>query len=212
MYLSRIILNPRSRRVQKEISAPYELHRSIMSGFPSTSPAGERVLWRLELPDGSVYPVVLVQSNFEPQWAPISADNSPGYLGGGLSSPEVKAYDPRPQAGSALAFRLRANPTVKRNGKRLGIFEEEKQFAWLERKGGLHGFRLLECRVTTKDFARDTIHRGKEAHQLCLYGVLFDGLLKVEDASLFRLALEAGVGSGKGFGFGLLSAAYARPA
>ena len=34
MYLSRLILNPRNRRVQREIAGPYQMHRSIMRAFP----------------------------------------------------------------------------------------------------------------------------------------------------------------------------------
>jgi CRISPR-associated protein, Cse3 family len=37
--------------------------------------------------------------------------------------------------------------------------------------------------------------------------VLFTGYLKVTDADRFRTALEHGIGSGKAFGFGLLSIA-----
>ena len=35
MYLSRLILNPRSRRVQRELAEPYEMHRSLMKAFPA---------------------------------------------------------------------------------------------------------------------------------------------------------------------------------
>ena len=34
MYLSRLILNPRHRRVQREVANPYEMHRSLMRAFP----------------------------------------------------------------------------------------------------------------------------------------------------------------------------------
>jgi CRISPR system Cascade subunit CasE len=37
--------------------------------------------------------------------------------------------------------------------------------------------------------------------------VLFSGRLEVTDAALFRDALAKGIGSGKAFGFGLLSIA-----
>ena len=51
MYLSRLILNPRSRRVQKEIEYAYELHRTLMRGFPqnhnrfSQFSSPERMTW-----------------------------------------------------------------------------------------------------------------------------------------------------------------------
>lgn len=40
--------------------------------------------------------------------------------------------------------------------------------------------------------------------------VLFEGVLRVTDAAAFRAALERGIGSGKAYGFGLLSVAPAR--
>ena len=35
MYLSKLVLNPASRRVRTEIGRPYELHRTLMHAFPS---------------------------------------------------------------------------------------------------------------------------------------------------------------------------------
>ena len=49
MYLSRLILNPLSRRVQKEMANPYEMHRSIMRAFPARiGDDSERVLFRVD--------------------------------------------------------------------------------------------------------------------------------------------------------------------
>ena len=33
MYLSRLLLNPRSRQVQRETADPYNLHKTIMQAF-----------------------------------------------------------------------------------------------------------------------------------------------------------------------------------
>ena len=35
MYLSRLILNPRNRRVQREIANPYQMHKTLMRCFPA---------------------------------------------------------------------------------------------------------------------------------------------------------------------------------
>ena len=34
LYLSRLILNPRSRQVMSEMAHPYEMHRTLMRAFP----------------------------------------------------------------------------------------------------------------------------------------------------------------------------------
>lgn len=46
------------------------------------------------------------------------------------------------------------------------------------------------------------------AHGGELFSVRFDGILTVTDQALFRTTLEKGIGSAKGFGFGLLSIAH----
>jgi CRISPR system Cascade subunit CasE len=43
--------------------------------------------------------------------------------------------------------------------------------------------------------------------RLTFYGVTFEGRLEVVDTALFRAGLQAGMGSGKAYGYGLLSLA-----
>jgi CRISPR system Cascade subunit CasE len=57
--------------------------------------------------------------------------------------------------------------------------------------------------MTQKQMVNDYYHRLK------LWCIQFDGLLKVDDPVLLAKAVQAGIGSGKGFGFGLLSLARA---
>ena len=114
-----------------------------------------------------------------------------------------------------LAFRLRANPTVKRrfpNGdhKRVGIYRPEEQIAWLERKGELGGFRVLSVRTCHELEAGGRIQRQGETHKLKLLTVRFDGISQVTNPERLQETLRQGIGSGKGFGFGLLSLAPAR--
>lgn len=45
-------------------------------------------------------------------------------------------------------FRLFANPTVTRQGKRYGLVGEEQQLAWLARQGERHGFVVEAALVT----------------------------------------------------------------
>lgn len=119
----------------------------------------------------------------------------------------------------------------RRNGKRVELQREEEQFAWLKRKSELHGFRLHELRVVDEDKSKGwrsnrqsnaktkALIEAQESHgdtggkpfkqRLTFASVLFDGELIVTNKELFRIALEEGVGSGKAYGFGLLSIAPA---
>ena len=214
MYLSRLILNPRTRRVQKEIADPYQMHRSLMNGFPDDLAEGdERVLFRLESHPRTGDLTLLVQSLTLPNWSWLAEPGARGYLlPVDVPNPAVKSFDLDLSSGQVLAFRLRANPTVRRRlpdgtRKRVGLCREEEQVAWLERKAEQGGFRVRSVRTSNQHVVGGRLRQ--EARKLCLLSVQFDGLLQVTDPDRLRETVQRGVGSGKGMGFGLLS--LARP-
>jgi CRISPR system Cascade subunit CasE len=226
MYLSRLILNPRSRRAQSEAAQPYELHRSIMRAFPDQlDPQSERVLFRLEADPHRGALVLLVQSLEAPDWSWLEEPGAKGYL---LPvdgpNPAVKRVSLSLSIGQLLAFRLLANPTVKSTlpdpehpgtprPVRHGLYKDDQQQAWLQRKAQQSGFRILSANATKQPEAKSVIHShaaGEEAtHKLTFFAVRFDGLLEVTDPAALARIVEAGIGSGKGLGFGLLSLAPA---
>ena len=216
LYLSRLTLNPRTRRVQRELANPYELHRTLLRAFPEQLPAGERVLFRVDVDEHTGIPTVLLQSHTAPDWAWLGEPGVAYYL---LQAPESKPFALTFTPEQVLAFRLRANPTVKRwlpekkedptseqKPLRLALVTEEEQRAWLERKGETGGFRVL--RVTLAD--EGTTHgrtAGDVRHPLHFRAVRFEGLLQVTDPDVLWQTVQNGIGSGKSFGFGLLSLA-----
>ena len=220
MYLSRLTLNSTDRRVQRELANIYELHRTVMAGFPETLPLDERVLFRLD-ENRAGYLVLLVQSQTAPEWKALP-DN---YLLSAeqfdpIPNPAVKRVDLTFQPDQLLRFRLRANPTVKESregrtqGRRVAIIREEAQLAWLSRKAEGGGFRLNEADVRVAEPGRDfgltkiDPQTGKR-QRVELHIVQFDGYLLVSDPDRFIATLRAGIGSAKGFGCGLLSLAPA---
>ena len=214
MYLSKLTLNPYSRQVQRELGDPYQLHRTIMHGFPATLPEDERVLYRLEAAPRSNELLLLVQSVHQPDWAVLRDADRGQYL---LEAPQPpKVFKPNLAAGSVLRFRLRANPTVKKqredhkNGNRVPLVREDEQIAWLKRKGEQHGFQALQIQVSGNDTLSGWKKDDGKSHKMQFYAVQFDGILQVTDLDLFAAAVETGIGSAKGFGFGLLSLAPAR--
>jgi CRISPR system Cascade subunit CasE len=203
VFLSRLLLDPRSRQARREAAEPYELHRTLMRAFGARADAG-RVLFWLDAPRDGGPLVLLVQSEAAPDWAAHAA--LPGYLAG---PPEVKPYAPAFAAGQRLRFRLRANPTVKREGKRLGLLTEEAQLGWLRRKGEAGGFRVLGAVPVEEGLLGGRKDDGERRHTLTHLAVRYDGVLAVADPARLLEAVRAGVGSGKAFGFGLLSLARA---
>lgn len=219
MYLSRLIPDPRDRAVQREIANPYELHRTVMAGFPADLPDEERVLFRLDAEARIPYLSLLVQSITAPDWHALT--DRPGYLlplaqcpAPVRSNPATKTFDLSLSAGQMLAFRLRANPTVKRQGKRHGLYREEDQRAWIERKAQRGGFRLIRVSAAREDEVHALIKPAEdEARERRRRGtflaVRFEGVLQVTDPDQLAETVRRGIGSAKGFGFGLLSLAPA---
>jgi CRISPR system Cascade subunit CasE len=218
MYLSRLFLNPASRQVLSELSRPYQMHKTILQAFPETLPADERVLFRLEEDPRSGRLVLLVQSQHRPDWSPLL--NGRGYLQPLAElpaqvgeNPSTKPVDLQLRAGQVLSFRLYANPTKKtkvegkKNGQRVGLFKEEDQIEWLERKLKAAGAVPLNVRTSPSGniTARQTKDEAK--HKITMLGVRFEGALKVVDPAALTRAVDNGIGSGKGLGFGLLSLA-----
>jgi CRISPR system Cascade subunit CasE len=199
MYLSELHLNPRSRDARRDLGAPYEIHRTIKRAFPDGEPEGNRLLFRVDGEGG----IVLVQSSAaEPDWTHLPEDYCRLIRGPKPVVPDVAA-------GALYAFRLHANPTVKRNGKRFGLAREEEQIAWLRRKGVAGGFALLHAVAASYQLG-DRWHgtpRHERKASIPHLGVSFDGVLRATDPTALLGVLRSGIGSAKGFGFGLLTLA-----
>jgi len=211
MYLSSLILNPKSRAARRDMHDVYQLHRTLLSAFPGKEDGGVgQVLWRLDNDRRTGTSRVLVQSSQKPnwnalnkQWTDYLADDVPE------GSPAMQFKElPTWQfdSGQRLVFRLRANPTVKRDGKRHGLLTDEDQTAWLLRKAASAGFRVSTVSLIPEPSREST--KGRERH-LKFVSALFEGKLEVTDPALFVETLAAGIGSAKAFGFGLLSVARA---
>jgi CRISPR system Cascade subunit CasE len=236
LYLSRLILSMRSPQARRDIGDCHQLHRTVLRAFPQAPegvPAREHfgLLFRTEpVANAPMAMRLLVQSNMRPDWSYLPA----GYLGPApdeRGNPAVRTIDDeyaRIQRGMALSFRLRANPTKRLSdrtpgrenvliGKRVALLREEDQFAWLQRKGEAHGFRLLgvaaqpeirDARAAKLEDVRGRRPRGDGAAMPLTFGaVLFEGRLEVTDRDALLAALQHGIGAGKAFGFGLLSVA-----
>lgn len=237
MFLSRLILDPRSRQVRRDLADCYQLHRTVLSAFPQVDGGGldaraqAGVLFRLDdRPQGDL--VLLVQSRTQPDWSRLPDS----YLA--VVDPFAGAVEPNPAvreighqyadfpADLQLGFRLRANPTRKintktggdgkpRNGRRVPVIGDKKLLAWLDRKAQQHGFSVIGAQIgiglNPVEQVR-TSHEGRvrgnnDGRPLTFQGVTFEGALRIEDAKRFHAALAGGIGSGKAFGFGLLSIA-----
>lgn len=220
LCLSSLGLNPRIHRVQNDLIDCQRLHTTLLSAFPDRAGAARRefgVLYRVDSIEGQ--PVVLVQSSIAPRWDSLPSK----YLTGPPRCRDMEDVYSHLRRDQRLRFRLRANPTKRIahqtdkdgkvwDGKRVQMFREEDQRDWLHRKAEGGGFALNTVRlhpsVPKVQVASEGSLTGKRGDRRIFFGsVLFDGELTIVDTSLFRETLQTGIGSGKAYGFGLLSIA-----
>jgi CRISPR system Cascade subunit CasE len=221
MFLHRIQLDPRCREARRDLADPYQLHATLCRAFspPDHKCPESEILWRLEPEtDSDGCPRVLVQSRTIPDWEGIGVK---GWLA--KTDPPIDLKSRLKlnalTIGQRFRFRLRANPCVTRNGKRLGLLQLLEQEQWMKRKGDSHGFALpqlrsydlseegqerVDVRISQERMLSGTQHHG---NTIRVFSVLYDGVMTVTDADAFVKVLRTGIGHGKALGLGLLSVA-----
>jgi CRISPR system Cascade subunit CasE len=184
------------------------------------------LLFRLDFDKEDNRPVVLMQSHLPPNLTGLSA----GYALH-IEGPKEVNLAGRLRVGQRFDFRLRANPTKReparspgerRDGARRPIYGQEKQIEWLVRKSALAGFSLPShlkerdgevVRVYDVDAYDEGNPSGPKTMSTRLgkltpaqwVSVVFSGVLEVTDSQKFLTAVQYGIGTAKGMGFGLLS-------
>jgi CRISPR system Cascade subunit CasE len=205
MYLSKLTLDPQHPQARRDLSSPYEMHRTLTRAFaPDAQSLPPRFLWRLESSrDNLLAATVLVQSDTAADWSVLIPMS--GY------APDVQGNKPvdleqlidRP--GRRFRFRILVNPTVTRDGKRYGLTKEEDQLGWLTRQGVHYGFGL--CTYLRLGNGRIQTRQSNPGRRITLQSALFEGMLEVSDVPRLRVAVRTGLGHGKAMGLGLLSLA-----
>jgi CRISPR system Cascade subunit CasE len=188
----------------------YQMHRTLLQAYPDKADGGSgSVLWRLDTDRRTGISCVLVQSSKEPNWQKLTGQY-PEYLVA-QTAEDIPSLQSKPlpelrfRTGQCLAFRLRANPTIKRDGTRHGLLTEEEQAAWLYRKAEANGFRAVNVLITPESPRESS---KKEGRRMKFVSTLYEGRLVVAEPDAFlEKAIESGIGSAKAFGFGLLSVA-----
>ena len=206
MFLHKVELNPTSREARRDLGDAYEMHRTLSRAFATcekTPP--HRFLWRVERSnDFQSSSVVLVQSDVEARWSFL--ESLDGYTSTAVASKTVN-LETLIQPSRHFRFRLLANPTVTRGGKRFGLTTVVEQQTWLARQGERNGFDVHGC-VRGND-ERLRVRQGRSGHWIVVQTALFDGVLEIRSADAVRACVLGGLGHGKALGLGLLSLAPA---
>ncbi|MFD9422927.1 MULTISPECIES: type I-E CRISPR-associated protein Cas6/Cse3/CasE [unclassified Streptomyces] len=235
-WLTRLLLNPRNRAVQRDLRNVSDLHRTVMTLVPDHLGEAPRaqagVLFRLET-DGVGEPVLLVQTRTRP-----SADRLPA----GYAHAEVRSMGTLLGAlcpGLLVRYRLAAN-AVRRCGpnstagrwkQAIPLHGPEADQWWTDRAAtaGLAPRTLVSRSADTATTWHTTTSNlapapapstapgtgagaGSRADRRVDRAVtLFEGTALVTDPAALRSALLSGIGRSKSYGCGLLSLAPATP-
>ncbi|CAM5788180.1 CRISPR-associated endoribonuclease Cse3 [Castellaniella caeni] len=201
MYLAQLSsFDLRVPAVRRDVSNPYDMHRTLSRAFVRADGQHvERFLWRLDVGLSGRHPMVLVQSESPGDWASVEKALQGGVQMTSKQFDLAALLDEHP----TFRFRLLANPTITRSGKRWGLAGEDAQLAWLSRQAGRAGFSVQASLVT----GADVQHGRKDDIRISLRRACFDGVLRVVDKSALQQAVRFGIGPGKAFGCGLLSLA-----
>jgi len=210
MFLSNVKLNPQSRQVQRELSNPYEMHRTLMRSIPEdTNRAQAGMLFRVEQRSdfNQLSLSILVQTMIKPDWHFLETVTD--YL---LESQvAVKEFVIDPAQHQKYRFLLRANPTFRKKDTRqtLPIFGEKKLLDWLENKAEQSGFVIQKEEVLLRKIPQVAVTKKEEeaTHRLQINMIDYSGFLEVNDPGRFKTALQTGIGRARSFGCGLLSLA-----
>lgn len=219
-WLARIEIDAVST-IEARILDSYSWHKRLWECFPGMPDDNRDFLTRIDPLEGSFRVWILARKQpVRPAWCP-SEDFALKEIAPSFLSHRYYAFDLRANPVKTIVQRVPNGETLfrangkRKNGKRVPLVKPDDLRAWLLRKGivrcrdkdtGLDipgGFRVVEEKPLEISPMVESHFRKKE-HNAYHGGVQFRGILEVTDREKFIDTYHAGIGSAKGFGFGLL--------
>lgn len=218
LLLNRLSLNLGHRDVRRDLSNPYDMHRTLSRAFVNgPDDPVQPFLWRLETSRDAEPPTLLVQSARQPQWSQLPVDY--------LLSQAQRSWKPERafSKGRAVSFRVRANPTVNRmpqaahddagpsgsrrgRRKRLGLWNEAEQLEWLQRQAA----RLGLMQVTAVVSYAERLRCRRKGGVMTVSAAQFEGQAVITDPEALAAGVRTGIGHARMLGLGLVSLAPLR--
>lgn len=212
MYLSRVKLDPNRRETMRALASPQLLHGAVEQSFNGSR---QRTLWRVDRLGDAYY--LLVLSAVQPDLTHVAMQFGSQT---DRSLCETRNYDQllaRLTAGQSWQFRLRANPVhslprgkpgASARGKIVAHVTPEHQKEWLLKRAAALGFSLQSDRFDVVHIQWMKFRKRKDSNrEVSLSVAVFEGVLSITDAELFRRTLTQGIGRAKAYGCGLLTIA-----
>lgn len=199
----------------------YAWHKLLWECYPDQPDAKRDFLTRIDQLEGAYrFWVLAKRKPIRPLWCPAEGFGlkeishsflSHRYYAFDFKANPVKAIVQRDAKGEPV---IGVNGKWKR-GKRVPLVKSDELRTWLVRKGEVRcrdketgldvpgGFRIVEERPLEISPMVES-HFRKKGHSGYHGGVQFRGALEVTDREMFIETYQSGIGSAKGFGFGLL--------
>lgn len=201
MYRSKLTIDLLDPSVQRAMRDVNDMHRNLMRAFgqidSDTPRAAESFIYSLV--NYNDRPAVYVLSVSKPDWSRVR-----GYEP--VDEPrDITPLKNKLKAGGLFGFRLFASPTKKtsREGRlsaRVFLRSGEERRAWFERRAKAAGFSVLSL----SENGETRVHGSKNGCPIDYTGVVFSGVLRIEDEESFWKAYCGGIGPGKAYGLGML--------
>ena len=179
----------------------YSWHKRLWDFFPGMAEDSRTFLWRCDEQERGVLLWILSENApSHPHWMPQELFTAPKQIGEQFLQHEQYRFDIRVNATKCISL-PDENGVMPRHGKRVPLVKETELAAWLNRKGNEGGFTVLPNAFEVGPVVQHHFRKGTNGGYHA--GVVFRGTLKVTDRETFSETYRQGIGSAKGFGFGM---------
>lgn len=220
-WLARLDVDAETVRTAGISEDVYAWHKMLWECYPDQPDANRDFLTRIDPLEGAYRFWMLAKKKpVRPQWCPADGfalkEISPSFL-----SHQYYAFDLRANPVRAVVQRdsngeqVFGNNGKRKRGKRVPLVKPDELRAWLVRKAEVRsrdtetgldvsgGFRIMEEKPLEISPMVES-HFRKKGQAGYHGGVQFRGILEVTDREKFIESYQSGIGSAKGFGFGLM--------
>lgn len=207
MYLSRVEIDTNNRRKIHDLTHLGAYHNWVESSFPQEFDDGirSRKLWRIDRINNKNY--LLIVSASKPD---IKLLERYGVEGSG-SYKEYDNYVNSFEKGDKVNFKVTLNPVVSisngrnRRGRVVPCYSDVSQLEYFSKKAEKHGFKIMDENIEITQKC-NRILKKKGFKDQAIYTAIFEGVVIVENESVFKDTLLHGIGRKKAYGCGLMTA------